>query len=166
MPAGAQPVHVAVAGMQAVAHAFVMLGLLPEARADAVLAEREVVAMAAEGLLAVGALPLAHATAVIEWVAVHRHQVRLKLYGDPWIMGEYWPVAVPCFELYAIQGADSPTPPPCGAVSAHVVSLHWSHPSGRHFMRSMVSPTTPAETSTWQGMSAVCWPPQPHTQVV
>src|SRR6516165_3314999 len=33
------------------------------------------------------------------------------------------------------------------ALGANVVGLHWSHPSGRHFMCSMVSPTTPAEIS-------------------
>lgn len=46
-------------GLQAVANAFAMLGLLPEARAEAVLAAHKsgIVAAVADSLLAVGALP-------------------------------------------------------------------------------------------------------------
>jgi hypothetical protein len=50
-------------------------------------------------------LPLEHATAVIEWLSVHENQVCLQLYGHPWVMGEYWPVTVPCFELRATDAA-------------------------------------------------------------
>jgi hypothetical protein len=50
-------------------------------------------------------LPLEHATAVIEWISVHDDQVCVQLYGHPWVMGEYWPMAIPCFELYAVDDA-------------------------------------------------------------
>jgi hypothetical protein len=46
-------------------------------------------------------LPLDHAAAVIEGVAIHGDLVSIQLYGHPWVMGEYWPMITPCFEVKA-----------------------------------------------------------------
>ncbi len=50
-------------------------------------------------------LPLEHATAVIEGLSVHADQVSIQLYGHPWVMGEYWPMAMPCFDVRAVDDA-------------------------------------------------------------
>jgi len=51
----------------------------------------------------VAGLPLEHATAVIEGISANDDLVRVQLYGHPWIMGEYWPMIAPCFQVRAID---------------------------------------------------------------
>jgi hypothetical protein len=46
-------------------------------------------------------LPLEHATAVIESVSAQGELVGFRLYGHPWVMGEYWPMITPCFQVRA-----------------------------------------------------------------
>jgi hypothetical protein len=46
-------------------------------------------------------LPLEHATAVIESVSAHGGLVIIRLYGHPWVTGEYWPMITPCFAVRA-----------------------------------------------------------------
>jgi hypothetical protein len=50
-------------------------------------------------------LPLEHATSVIESVSAHGQLVSVRLYGHPWVMGEYWPMITPCFQVHAIDDA-------------------------------------------------------------
>jgi hypothetical protein len=50
-------------------------------------------------------LPLEHATAVIESVSAQGELVSVQLYGHPWVMGEYWPMITPCFQVRAIDDA-------------------------------------------------------------
>src|SRR5450755_1593548 len=50
-------------------------------------------------------LPLEHATAVIEGVSAQGDLVTVQLYGHPWLMGEYWPMITPCFQVGAIDEA-------------------------------------------------------------
>ena len=50
-------------------------------------------------------LPLQHATAVIESVSAHDELVSIQLYGHPWVMGEYWPMITPCFQVRATDDA-------------------------------------------------------------
>jgi hypothetical protein len=53
----------------------------------------------------VARLPLEHATAVIESVSAHGELVSIQLYGHPWVMGEYWPMITPCFQVRATDDA-------------------------------------------------------------
>ena len=50
-------------------------------------------------------LPLEHATAVIESVSAQGELVSVQLYGHPWVMGEYWPMITPCFQVRASDDA-------------------------------------------------------------
>jgi hypothetical protein len=50
-------------------------------------------------------LPLEHATAVIESVFAQGELVSIQLYGHPWVMGEYWPMITPCFQVRAVDDA-------------------------------------------------------------
>jgi hypothetical protein len=50
-------------------------------------------------------LPLEHATAVIESVSAQGELVSIRLYGHPWVHGEYWPMITPCFQVRAIDDA-------------------------------------------------------------
>jgi hypothetical protein len=50
-------------------------------------------------------LPLEHATAVIESVSAQGELVGVRLYGHPWVMGEYWPMITPCFQVSATDDA-------------------------------------------------------------
>jgi hypothetical protein len=50
-------------------------------------------------------LPLKHATAVIESVSAQGELVSIQLYGHPWVMGEYWPMITPCFQVRAVDDA-------------------------------------------------------------
>jgi hypothetical protein len=50
-------------------------------------------------------LPLEHATAVIESVSARGELVGVRLYGHPWVMGEYWPMIAPCFQVSAVDDA-------------------------------------------------------------
>ena len=50
-------------------------------------------------------LPLEHATAVIENVSAQGELVSIQLYGHPWVMGEYWPMITPCFQVRAVDDA-------------------------------------------------------------
>jgi hypothetical protein len=50
-------------------------------------------------------LPLEHATAVIESVSAQGELVGVRLYGHPWVMGEYWPMITPCFRVRATDDA-------------------------------------------------------------
>lgn len=50
-------------------------------------------------------LPLEHATAVIESVSAQGELVGVRLYGRPWVMGEYWPMITPCFRVRATDDA-------------------------------------------------------------
>ncbi|MGH9065537.1 MAG: hypothetical protein ACRD0L_16510 [Acidimicrobiales bacterium] len=57
-------------------------------------------------VLALGvALPLEHATVVIESLPVDDDVVHLQVYGFPWTFGEYWPVAVPSLDIRAVDDA-------------------------------------------------------------
>jgi hypothetical protein len=49
----------------------------------------------------VAELPFKHATAIIESVSAHGELVIIRLYGHPWVMGEYWPMITPCFAVHA-----------------------------------------------------------------
>jgi hypothetical protein len=48
-------------------------------------------------------LPLEHATAVIEGISVGEDLVTVRLYGYPWVRGEYWPMITPCFKVRAVD---------------------------------------------------------------
>ena len=48
-------------------------------------------------------LPLRQATAVIEGVTAHEDLVWIQLYGHPWVMGAYWPMITPCFQVRAVD---------------------------------------------------------------
>jgi hypothetical protein len=50
-------------------------------------------------------LPLEQATAVIESVSARGELVSVRLYGHPWVMGEYWPMITPCFLVRATDDA-------------------------------------------------------------
>jgi len=50
-------------------------------------------------------LPLEHATAVIESISAQGELVSIQLYGHPWVMGEYWPMITPCFQVRATDDA-------------------------------------------------------------
>ena len=50
-------------------------------------------------------LPLGHATAVIDSVSARGELVSIRLYGHPWVMGEYWPMITPCFAVRAVDDA-------------------------------------------------------------
>jgi hypothetical protein len=50
-------------------------------------------------------LPLEQATAVIESVSAQGELVGVRLYGHPWVMGEYWPMITPCFRVRATDDA-------------------------------------------------------------
>jgi len=50
-------------------------------------------------------LPLEHATAVIESVSARGELVGVQVYGHPWMMGEYWPMITPCFQVRAVDDA-------------------------------------------------------------
>ena len=50
-------------------------------------------------------LPLEHATAVIESVSAQGELIGVQLYGHPWMMGEYWPMIAPCFQVSAVDDA-------------------------------------------------------------
>jgi hypothetical protein len=50
-------------------------------------------------------LPLEHATAVIESVSAQGELVGVRLYGHPWVHGEYWPMIAPCFQVRATDDA-------------------------------------------------------------
>jgi hypothetical protein len=50
-------------------------------------------------------LPLEHATAVIESVSAEGELVSIQLYGHPWVVGEYWPMITPCFQVRATDDA-------------------------------------------------------------
>ena len=50
-------------------------------------------------------LPLEHAIAVIESVSAQGDLVSVRLYGHPWVHGEYWPMIAPCFQVRAIDDA-------------------------------------------------------------
>jgi hypothetical protein len=60
---------------------------------------------AAEHRRLVVRLPLEHATAVIESVSAQGELVSIQLYGHPWVMGEYWPMITPCFQVRAVDDA-------------------------------------------------------------
>ena len=50
-------------------------------------------------------LPLEQATAVIESVSARDALVSIQLYGHPWVLGEYWPMITPCFQVRAVDDA-------------------------------------------------------------
>lgn len=50
-------------------------------------------------------LPLDHATAVIESVSAQDDLVSIRLYGHPWVCGEYPPMITPCFQVGAADDA-------------------------------------------------------------
>ncbi len=50
-------------------------------------------------------LTLEHATAVIESISAQGELVSVRLYGHPWVMGEYWPMITPCFQVRATDDA-------------------------------------------------------------
>lgn len=50
-------------------------------------------------------LPLEHATVAIESVSAHGDLVTVRLYGHPWVTGEYWPMITPCFTVRATDDA-------------------------------------------------------------
>jgi hypothetical protein len=50
-------------------------------------------------------IPLEHATAMIESVSAQGELVGVQVYGHPWVMGEYWPMITPCFQVHAVDDA-------------------------------------------------------------
>jgi hypothetical protein len=42
---------------------------------------------------------------VIESIAAHEDLVAIRLYGHPWVTGEYWPMITPCFQVRAVDDA-------------------------------------------------------------
>jgi hypothetical protein len=50
-------------------------------------------------------LPLEDATAVIESISAEGELVGVQAYGHPWVMGEYWPMITPCFQVRAVDDA-------------------------------------------------------------
>ena len=48
-------------------------------------------------------LPLRQATAVIESITADEDLVSVQLYGHPWVIGEYWPMITPCFQVRAVD---------------------------------------------------------------
>jgi hypothetical protein len=48
-------------------------------------------------------LPLRRAAAVIESITAHEDLVSIQLYGHPWVIGEYWPMITPCFQVRAVD---------------------------------------------------------------
>ena len=50
-------------------------------------------------------LPLEHATAMIESISAQGELVGVRLYGHPWMWGEYWPMIAPCFQVSAVDDA-------------------------------------------------------------
>ena len=42
---------------------------------------------------------------MIEGISVCGDRVFIWLYGHPWVQGEYWPVAMPCFDVRAFDDA-------------------------------------------------------------
>jgi hypothetical protein len=60
---------------------------------------------AAEHRRLVVRLPLEHATAVIESVSAQDDLVSIRLYGHPWVYGEYVPMIAPCFQVRAVDDA-------------------------------------------------------------
>ena len=48
-------------------------------------------------------LPLEQATAVLESITAHEDLVSIRLYGHPWVTGEYWPMITPCFGVRAVD---------------------------------------------------------------
>jgi hypothetical protein len=60
---------------------------------------------AAEQRRLVVRLPLEHATAVIESVSAQDDLVTIRLYGHPWVHGEYVPMITPCFQVRAVDDA-------------------------------------------------------------
>jgi hypothetical protein len=48
-------------------------------------------------------LPLRRATAVIENITARDDKVSIRLFGHPWVSGEYWPMITPCFQIRAVD---------------------------------------------------------------
>jgi hypothetical protein len=49
------------------------------------------------------ALPLEHASVVIEGLSAWGEDIQLRLYGWPWVQGRHWPGTVPSFKVLAID---------------------------------------------------------------
>jgi hypothetical protein len=49
------------------------------------------------------ALPFEHAAVVIEGLSVWGEDIQLHIYGWPWVQGQPWPAAIPCFQVHAID---------------------------------------------------------------
>lgn len=67
--------------------------------------QRDVAFRASEHRDLAARLPLEHAAAVIESVSAQDELVSIDLYGHPWVMGEYWPMITPCFQVHATDAA-------------------------------------------------------------
>jgi hypothetical protein len=65
-------------------------------RADGTSVEPSRAALAAR-------LPLQQATVVIESVTASEDYVSIRIYGHPWVTGEYWPMITPCFGVRAVD---------------------------------------------------------------
>jgi hypothetical protein len=50
-------------------------------------------------------LPFEQAVAVIESVSARGDLVSIQLFGHPWVLGEYWPMITPCFQVRAVDDA-------------------------------------------------------------
>lgn len=48
-------------------------------------------------------LPFEQATAVIESITAREELVSVRLYGQPWVIGESWPMIAPCFRVTAVD---------------------------------------------------------------
>jgi hypothetical protein len=77
-------------------------------------------------------LPFGQAAAVIENITAREDMVSIQLYGHPWVIGEYWPMITPCFQVTAADdtGAEHGGHPGNGSGSpAHEGSgLFWFWP--------------------------------------
>jgi hypothetical protein len=49
------------------------------------------------------ALPFEHAAVVIEGLSAWGEDIQLHIYGWPWVQGQHWPAAIPCFKVRAID---------------------------------------------------------------
>jgi hypothetical protein len=49
------------------------------------------------------ALPFEHAAAVIEGLSAWGEDIKLHIYGWPWVQGQHWPAAIPSLMVHAIH---------------------------------------------------------------
>lgn len=92
-------------------------------------------------------LPLQHATSVIEGITAHEGLVTIQLYGHPWVIGEYWPMIAPCFQVSAFDDA--------GGEHAGVRGSGGGSPEGR--FEFMLWPPVPATSKRIRVVVSTLW---------